>query len=142
MNILTSLCSYSSLSVVGKSSARLWPVIKTSQISLVLQLCSRGLFIRFFLPPFIHHVYDGRARVYGGRTWVFSSSSPEKIEISLEVRQRQGVVILNSAHLVGMNPVALSMAFNKVLAATSPSCVSFLFSACYMAWWCGTHFIA
>lgn len=86
MNILTSLCSYSSLSVAGKSSAQLWPVIKTSQISLVLQLCSRGLFIWFFLPPFIRHVYDGRARVYGGRTCLFFSSSSEELEISLEIR--------------------------------------------------------
>lgn len=64
----------------------------------------------------------------------FSSSSPEEREISLEMRQRQGVVVLNSAHLVGMNPVALSMgqAFNRILAATSPSCGSFPFSACYV----------
>jgi len=39
----------------------------------------------------------------------FSSSSPEEIEILLEMRQRWGVVILNSAHLVRMNPVAPSM---------------------------------
>lgn len=39
----------------------------------------------------------------------FSSSCHEEIEISLKMRQRQGVVILNSAHLVRMNPVALSM---------------------------------
>lgn len=65
----------------------------------------------------------------------FSLSSPEEIEISLEMRQRQGVVILNSAHLVGMNPVALPTAFIKTLAATPPSCGSFPFSACCVVWW-------
>lgn len=68
MNILTSLCSYSSLSVVGKSSAQLWPVIKTSQISLVLQLYSRELFIVFFLPLFIWSVYIVETEPYEGRT--------------------------------------------------------------------------
>ena len=31
----------------------------------------------------------------------FSSSSPEELDISLEMRQRQGVVILNSCGWVG-----------------------------------------
>lgn len=71
MNILTSLCSYSSLSVVGKSSAQLWTAIRTSQISPALQICSRGLFTRSFLPPCTHHIYDGRAGVHGSRTCLF-----------------------------------------------------------------------
>lgn len=100
MNILTSLCSYSSLSVVGKSSAQLWPVIKTSQISLVLQLCSRGLFIQFFPPPFIWCLLDGWAEIYGGRTSFLSSSSTEGLDISLKKRERQEVVVLNPCRWV------------------------------------------
>lgn len=65
----------------------------------------------------------------------FSSSSPE--EISLEMRQKQRVVILNpcgwvhgvSADLVRMKSLPMGQAF---LAGTSLSCVSFLFSACCM----------
>lgn len=64
MNILTSLCSYSSLSVVGMSSAQFWPAIKASQISLLLQLCLRGLFPEFFLSPFICHTCDGKDEIY------------------------------------------------------------------------------
>lgn len=65
----------------------------------------------------------------------FSSSSPE--EISLEMRKKLRVVILNpfrwihcvSADLVWMKALLMGQAF---LAETSPSCVSFLFSAV----WC------
>lgn len=60
MNILTSLCSYSSLSVVGKSSAQLWPVIKTSQISrffnYIRGACSCS---SFYLALFVMSMLEG-----------------------------------------------------------------------------------
>lgn len=70
----------------------------------------------------------------------FSSSAPEELEISLETRERQGVVILNSCvwvmystDLVRMNPITLPMG-QAFLAATSPSCGSSHFQP---AVWCG-----
>lgn len=71
----------------------------------------------------------------------FSSSSPEELEISLELRPRQGLAILNScvwvvysAGLVRMNAIALPTE-QTFSAVKSSSCGSFPFSACYMVWW-------